>query len=71
MTKAALFNFGIKYEHGLNYYYYSEMKPYKEYETPVKCSYLDGRDLIQYDFADSFSLKKKALWLDLGLVFKF
>lgn len=71
MTKSALFNFGIKYEHGLNYYYHSEMKSYKEYETPIKCSYLNGRDIIQYDFAESFSLKRRALWLDLGLVFKF
>ena len=71
MTKYALLNVGLKYEHGLNYYYQSPLNSYKGYEMPVKASYLTGIDVVLYDFADSFTLKRRALVLDLGFVFKF
>lgn len=71
MTKSVLFNFGAKYEHGLNYYYSSSMKPYKKYDNPVRVSSATGKDMAEYGFENSFSLKRRALWLDLGLVFKF
>lgn len=71
MTRTSLFTFGLEYEHGLNYYYQCEMKPYKEYEAPIKPSLASGKETVQYGFNDSFYLKRRALWLDLGFVFKF
>lgn len=71
LSKSAVFTFGLTYEHGLNYYYQSVLVPYKEYEYPVKYSTLYGVDMIYYSLEESFDIKRKAIWLDLGFVFKF
>lgn len=71
ISKSALFTFGLTYEHGLNYYYQSELVPYKEYQYPVKFSSLYGVDMIYFSLEDSFNIKRKAIWLDLGIIFKF
>lgn len=71
MTKSALLNVGLKYEHGINYYYQSPLNSYKGYKTLIKAQYLTGIDVVLYDFAESFALKRRGLLLDLGFVFKF
>lgn len=71
MTKTSLFTFGFKYEYGLNYYYQSPLVSYKDYENPIRASYGTGKEVAQYMFNDSFYLKRRAVWIDLGFVFKF
>lgn len=71
ISKSALLSFGLKYEQGLNYYYQSEMDSYREYNRPVRYSSSKGTDVVQWSFADCFNLKKKAIWIDLGIIFKF
>ena len=71
MTKTSLFTFGFKYEYGLNYYYQSPLVSYKDYENPIRTSSRTGKEVAQYMFNDSFYLKRRAVWIDLGFVFKF
>lgn len=71
LTKSLLLSCGLEYEHGLNMYYQSENLAYKNYRNPVTYSRKISADVVNWSMADSFSLKKRALWLDLGVVFKF
>ena len=71
LSKSALFTFGLKYEQGLNCYYQSEMNPYREYKRPVRYSSAKGMDVVHWSFTDCFNLTKKAIWIDLGFIFKF
>lgn len=71
VSKSALLTCGLKYEHGLNCYYQSEMNSYREYNRPIRYSSIKGSDVAQWSFTDCFSLKKKAIWIDLGVIFKF
>lgn len=71
ISKAAQFTFGLTYEHGLNYYYQSNCTSYKEYDCPVKYSTLYGIDMVYWALEDTFHVKRRAVWLDLGFIFKF
>ena len=71
LTKSTFLTFGLEYEHGLNCYYQSGLKPYKEYKAPIRYSSYKKVDVANRDFTDSFNLKRKALWFDLGVIFKF
>lgn len=71
LNKKTLFSFGLEYEHGLNCYYQSEMLSYKSGRAPVAYSATDKADVAKKSMTDSFSLKRRAAWLDLGVTFKF
>ena len=71
VTKSTFLTFGVEYEHGLNCYYQSELNSFKEYKAPVRYSASRKVDVAHRDFSDCFNLKRKALWLDLGVIFKF
>lgn len=71
LTKSTLFTFGLKYEHGLNCYYQSELKSYRDYKNPIRYSTVRNKNVAYWDFADCFNLRKEALWIDLGIMFKF
>ena len=71
ITRSALFSFGLKYEYGLNYYYHSSQNSYRDYKNPIRYSSLQEKNVAYWDFTDCFNLKKKALWIDFGFMFKF
>lgn len=70
-SKRLQLSFGLEYEYGLNYYSSSSLQPYKEYKYPVTYSSKDKMDEAQWMFTDSFNLKRRALWLNLGVIYKF
>lgn len=70
VTKRLLLSCGLGYEYGLNWYYQSENIPYESYERPITYSAKSKADVINWSMGDSYSLKKRALWLNIGVVFK-
>lgn len=71
LSKSLLLTCGLEYEYGFNWYHQSENLPYKEYEYPVSYSHKSSSDVVNWTMGNSFSLKKRALWLNLGVVYKF
>lgn len=71
LNKRLQLSFGLEYEYGLNYYSSSSLQPYKDYKYPVTYSTKDNVDVAQWMFTDSFNLKRRALWLNLGVIYKF
>lgn len=71
LNKRTLFSFGLEYEHGLNCYYQSEGKSYREGLVPVAYSSAHKADVAKKSMTDSFILTRRAVWLDLGVTFKF
>lgn len=71
LTKSTLFSFGVKYEHGLNCYYQSSLNSYRDYKNPIRYSSSKGKNVAYWGFTDCFNLRKRALWIDFGLMFKF
>lgn len=71
LSKRLQLSFGLEYEYGLNYYSSSSLQSYKEYKYPVLYSATDKMDVAQWMFTDSFNLKRRALWLNLGVIYKF
>jgi hypothetical protein len=71
LTKSTLLSCGLEYEHGLNCYYQSELVPYKEGVAPVSYSLVQKADVAKKSMTNSFHLYRRALWLDLGVTFKF
>ncbi len=71
LTKSTLLSCGLEYEHGLNCYYQSELVSYKEGMAPVAYSVAQKADVARKSMTNSFHLYRRALWLDLGVTFKF
>ena len=71
LNKRTMLSCGLEYEHGLNCYYQSEMKSYREGRAPVAYSSAQKADVAKKSMTDSFSLTRRAVWLDLGVTFKF
>lgn len=71
LSSSSLLTFGLGYEHGLGDYYKSEQIPFNSYEYPVMYSSKFGYDEVHHSLVDSFNLVKRALWVDLGYVFRF
>lgn len=71
LNKRLQLSFGLEYEYGLNYYSSSTLQSYKEYKYPVIYSSKDKADVPQWMFTDSFNLKRRALWLNFGVIYKF
>lgn len=76
ISKSMMFSFGLEYEQGLNYYYQAPLKgeslvDYKSYRKPIAYSEELGYDVAYRSMTDTFHLKRKAIWVDFGLVFRF
>ncbi len=77
LDKSTSLFFGLEYEHGLNYYYQAaltedmKLADYKDYSRPLTYSAKEGYDELQWSLTDTFHLKRRAVWVDFGVVFKF
>lgn len=76
LNKYVMLSLGLEYEHGLNYYYQAPLKgdsftDFRRYTKPVGYSSEKGYDEARYSMTDTFHLKRKAVWINLGVVFKF
>jgi hypothetical protein len=71
LNKRLQLSFGLEYEYGLNYYSSSSLQSYRGYKYPVTYSSKEKMDVAQWMFTDSFNLKRRALWLNLGVIYKF
>lgn len=71
ISSSSLLTFGLGFEQGLSDYYQSELIPFKSYKYPVMYSSKSGSDEARYSLSNSFNLVRRAIWVDLGYVFRF
>lgn len=71
LSSSSILTFGLGFEQGLNDYYQSELIPFNSYEYPVMYSGKSRSDEARYSLGNSFDLVRRALWVDLGYMFRF